>query len=319
MRALAIYALAASAAFGAVDGTVINATTGKPQAAVTVNLVHPGAGGMETLGSAVSDAQGKFSIEKEVPGPPALLQATYQRVTYNTILPPGAPSTGVKLNVYDVTGKPTPDIQQQHLLILEPTASQLKVSETFLIENRGNTTFQDLSNGSVQLFLPEGVHPEVTVTAPGGMPIKRPAEKTPKPGVFKIDYPVKPGETQFELAYNLPDPRKFTGKAVGKDPLRLVTASGVLLSGGNLRDLGTEPRTQAHVYEIPAGTSFDLSIQGAGDLRTDSAGNQPEEDTGQPKTEPGNARIYDRLGWVLGLTFGMLALGGALLYRKGTA
>ena len=31
------------------------------------------------------------------------------------------------------------------------------------------------------------------------------------------------------------------------------------------------------------------------------------------------ARIYSRLGWIMGLTFGILALGGTLLYRKGAA
>src|SRR3974390_553829 len=55
----------------ALDGTLINVT-----------LVHPGEGGMQTLGSAKSGPGGKFSIDKEVPSPPALLQADYQGVTY---------------------------------------------------------------------------------------------------------------------------------------------------------------------------------------------------------------------------------------------
>lgn len=305
--------------FGAISGTVINATTGKPEAAVTVTLVHPGEGGMQTLGSAKSGADGSFAIDKDVPSPPALLQATYQGVTYNSILQPGAPSTGVRLNVYEATSKPSADVTAQHLVILEPGSDQLRVSETFLVENRGKTTFQDAANGSVQVFLPKSAQQgtQVTVTAPGGMPIRRPPEKTSQSDIFKVNYPVKPGETQFELAYALPDPKKFSGKAPGKDPLRLVTAGSVKLSGDGLVDKGTEPRTQAHIYEIPAGASFELGIEGTGDLRTENA--DAQEDTGQPKTEPGPARIYNRLYWVLGLTFGMLALGGTMLYRKGTA
>ena len=42
-----------------------------------------------------------------------------------------------------------------------------------------------------------------------------------------------------------------------------------------------------------------------------------EEDAGQPKTTEILARVYDKLYWVLGLTFGILALGGTLLFRKG--
>ena len=310
--------LVALPAFAAIDGTVINGTTGMPQPSVTVTLVHPGEGGMQTVGGAKSGPDGKFAIDKEVPSPPALLQAEYQGVTYNTIIPPGTPSTGVRLSVYDATNKLSTDIMQQHLVILEPINGQLRVSETFLVENKGNTTFQDLSKGSVQLFVPKGTTTEVTVTAPGGMPIKRPPEKTSQADVYKISYPLKPGETQFELAYTLPDATKFSGKAVDKEPLRLVTASTVTLSGATLKDLGTEPRTQAHVYEVPAGAPYEVSIQGEGPLRTEKA-QAEDEDTGQPKLTSGMARIYSRLYWVLGLTFGLLAVGGALLYRKGTA
>jgi hypothetical protein len=309
-----------SCLLGAIDGTVINATTGKPQPSVTVTLVHPGAGGMQTLGSAKSDAAGKFAIDKEVPDPPALLQATYQDVTYNSVLPPGSPTSGVQLSVYDSTNRMPADVEQQHLLILEPDSNQLKVSETILIENKANETFNDPAKGSYQLFIPAGTNTQVTVTAPGGMPIRRAPQKTLQADVFKIDYPLKPGETQFELSYTSPDAKRFSGKAVGKDPLRLVTPNGVTLSGDGLKDLGTEPRTQAHVYEVAPGASYEANIQGTGVLETGQAQNQDsDDDSGSPKVHPGMARVYDRLYWVLGLAFGILALGGALLYRKGPA
>jgi hypothetical protein len=63
-----------------------------------------------------------------------------------------------------------------------------------------------------------------------------------------------------------------------------------------------------------------VNVQGAGELRTEGAQNQDQsDDTGAPKTTAGMARIYGRLYWVLGLTFGILLLGGTLLYRKGEA
>jgi hypothetical protein len=309
-----------SCLLAAIDGTVTNATTGKPQPSVTVTLVHPGAGGMQTLGSTKSDAEGKFAIDQEVPSPPALLQATYQGVTYNSVLPPGSPTSGVQLSVYDSTNRMPAGVEQQHLLILEPDSNQLKVSETILVENKANETFNDPAKGSLQLFIPPGTNTEVTVTAPGGMPIRRPPQKTAQADVFKIDYPLKPGETQFELAYTLPDAKRFSGKAVGKDPVRLVTPNGVTLSGDSLKDLGTEPRTQAHIYEVAPGASYEASIQGTGVLETGQAQSEDsDDDSGQPKTHVGMARVYDRLYWVLGLAFSMLAVGGALLYRKGAA
>ena len=50
-------------AFGAFDGTIINRTTGKPAAGTIVSLVQPGGGGMQTLASVKTDADGKFKFD----------------------------------------------------------------------------------------------------------------------------------------------------------------------------------------------------------------------------------------------------------------
>ena len=48
-------------------------------------------------------------------------------------------------------------------------------------------------------------------------------------------------------------------------------------------------------------------------------GQAQEEDSGSPNPEAGPARIYQRLPWVLGLTFGLLLISGTLLYRRSAA
>ena len=62
----------------AVDGVVVNATTGKPQSGVAINLVQPSQNGMVQLGNTTTDAQGQFKIDKQIPPGPGLLQATYR-------------------------------------------------------------------------------------------------------------------------------------------------------------------------------------------------------------------------------------------------
>src|SRR6266436_1748576 len=91
--------LLASVAWAAVDGTVTNRTTGKPQPAATVTLYKLGENGLESVESVKSDAQGKFRIDQNLQGP-RLVQTAYDGVTYNHMLPPGAPTTGVALDVY---------------------------------------------------------------------------------------------------------------------------------------------------------------------------------------------------------------------------
>jgi hypothetical protein len=312
----------ACCAFASVDGVVMNATTGSPEPGVSVNLVQPGAGGMETLATVKSDAVGKFKVDQSIPPGPALLQATYQGATYTLILPPGGPTNGVQVNVYNATTDPKSAKLGQRMMVLEPSASALKVTETLLYQNDSNTTFQDAANGSAQFFLPPAAKGNVSVTinSPGGMPIQRPAQKTKQANIYKIDYPLRPGETRFDVNYSLPPSDTFSGQlAHPGDATKLVTPVSVTLSGDGIESLGQEPQTQAHIYNVK-NPKYEVKIQGIGSLRdNETQAGASQEDTGAPGVEVSQARLYSRLYWVLGLTFGILAFGGLLLYRRGPA
>ncbi len=302
-----------------VDGTVVNATTGKSQPSVIVTLVHPGAQGMQTIATVKSDAEGKFKIDKEVPPGQALLQAIYQGVLYTLVLPPGGPSSGVHVKVYDATAKPGVAKISQHMVLIEPSANSLDISETFLIENETTTTFQDPANGSVQFYLPDAADGKVSVTinSPGGMPIQRAAEKTKDKNIYKIQYPVKPGESRFDVSYSLPPSETFSSKILHSDGVtRLVTPPAVTLQG--VESLGQEPQTKAHIYGA-GDSAYTVQIAGTGSLRNAEPAAAEDEDSGQPQIEEKAARIYSRMEWVLGLAFAILALGGVLLYRRSTA
>jgi len=307
-----------------VDGVTINGTTGKPQPNVIVSLVQPSQNGMQNIASVKSDADGKFSIDKPYPPGPILLQGLHAGVTYTQVLPPGSPTTGLKLNVYDATTNAESGKVAQHMILIEPGPASLAISETFLCENQTQQTYSDPSKGSVQFYVPDAARGkiQVTVTAPNGMPISRPADKTKKPGVYKVDYPLKPGETRFDIGYELPSSDSFADKRTDAiTPTRLVTPASVTLTGEGIDSLGQEPQTKAHIYDVKV-ASFEVKIDGKGSLRSPDASAQPaqgEDDDGRPQIESGTARIYSQLPWVLGLTFTILALGGVMLYRKGAA
>jgi hypothetical protein len=304
----------------AIDGVVINGTSSKPQAGVLVSLMQPGQGGMQMLESVKTDADGRFNLKKEPAPGPAIIQAVYAGATYNSVLTPGMPRTGVSVVVNESTTDAASAKIAQHMVLLEPGDDKLLVNETFLMQNDTVQTYSNPAKGSAQFFLPREANAtaEVTITAPGGMPIQRPAEQTDQPGVFKVAYPVKPGETRFEVHYSMPKTDAFASKVVTGDGLmRLVTPGTVTLSGDGIEDLGQEPQTQAHIYNVKA-KEFRASITGTGSL-TGAGAAQPKDDSGAPQVEETNARIYTRLYWVLGLTFALLAAGGVMLYRKGTA
>lgn len=300
-----------------VDGTVVNATTGKPQPSVIVTLVQPSAQGMETIGSSKSDAAGGFKFDKELPPGPALIQSIYQGVTYTQVLPPGTPTTGVHVKVYNSTAKPGVAKVSQHMILIEPSSTALDISETFLVENETATTFLDPVKGSVEFYLPEaaGGKARITINAPGGMPIEREAEKTSVKNVYKVAYPVKPGESRFDISYALPPSDSFTSKILHAEGVtRLVTPSSVTIEGPDVESLGQEPTTKAHIYNA-AGAAYSVKITGMGSLRDQEAA-APDEDAGEPQIEEKPARVYTQMYWVLGLSFAILGLGGVLLYRK---
>jgi len=305
----------------AVDGVVINGTTTKPQAGVLVQLMQPGQSGMQTLGSIKTDADGRFKIEKEIPPGPAILQAIYQGATYNLVLTPGTPKTGTSIVINDTTTDPASAKVTQHMILLEPGADKLQINETFLLVNDTIKTFSDPQKGSALFNLPREANgtAEVVINAPGGMPIRRPAEQTNQPGVFKVNYPVKPGETRFEVKYTMPKMDTFSSKIVGSDaPMRIVTPGAVTIEGDGIEDMGQEPTTQARIYNVKA-KEFSAKITGTGSLSPGGDGASAAEPSETPQVEELNARVYSRLYWVLGLTFALLAAGGVVLFRKGTA
>ena len=95
MRALLLLTLALPAL--AIDGTVVNKTTGQPAANAAVTLIQMGQGGMQPEGSVRTDAQGKFTFRRKTPPATHLLQVTFDGVTYSQMLQPGAPSTGLSV------------------------------------------------------------------------------------------------------------------------------------------------------------------------------------------------------------------------------
>ncbi|MGH9632826.1 MAG: carboxypeptidase-like regulatory domain-containing protein [Bryobacteraceae bacterium] len=301
----------------AVDGTVVNRTSSKPQPGVAVTLIRLGQG-MQPAGSATTDAQGRFRMDQEVqPGTPYLLQAEYEGVTYNRMLPPGSPSTGLQVEVYEAKPEPGTAAVAQHMLLLEPSQDGLSVSESIIFENNGNATYYDPAKGTFRFYVPPqaGGQVRVSVQGPQGMPIERQPEQAGAPGTYKVDYPVRPGETRFDLSYALPlsSPPVFESKLMHGGPLRIVAPRGVTLRGENVNSLGTEPRTQATIYDVK-GPDYRVEIEGTGTLRG-TAEPSGEQDTGPP-IEQKKPPIYRSLYLILGLTLAMLAIGLLMLYRN---
>jgi len=330
--------LTVSAAFGAIDGTVTNATTNKPQPNAVVTLFQTTNQGPQDLGSVRTDAEGKFKIDKDVQpgqgGGPLLLQAVYGGVQYNKIIPPGQPMTGVQIPVFETSKTPGEAKIEQHMMLLEPSPNgAINVSETWIYMYDGKTTWNDADRGTLQFALPAAAQGkvEVNVLAPGGLPIRRAPDPGPKPDTFKLDFPIKPGESHVEMVWSMPfnTPGVFEDRLISKGGLtRLIAPVGVTLKGPDLELLGQEPTTQVTIYNVK-GPDIRVDVEGTGSL-PDQNPDQGGDASGQPALSEnlpklyglaaGNASFGESLlavKWILLTVIGMLALGFVMLYRKG--
>ncbi len=314
--ALGLVAAQAWIASAAIDGTLINRTTGRPLPQVEVRLMRMTAAGSDEVEVVKTDSQGRFVFQKTPEAVHYLVEARHQGVTYSRMLAPGSAHRDVELAVYDVTRRREVAQLTQRIVFLEPAPQQLRVTETWLFRNDGRLTWYDPTRGAFQFFVPQAadVQVSVTVTAPGGMPVPRPVRKTNRPGWFQTDFPIKPGETRFDVSYTLPGAEAFSSRMEYPEvPTRLVVPRGVTLKGEGLESLGQDPSLRAGIFEVKGRREFAAEITGTGALA--EAG---EEDLG-PGLDPILPRIYDSLPWVLGPALAALALGFLSLYRRSPA
>ncbi len=320
--------LCSQLSFGAIDGKVVNQTTGRPQAGVSILLVKPGQSGMKTIGSTATDSSGHFLFPKDEPGGgPQLLQASYKGVNYNKLMTPNIPTSGVEVDIYEATKSPAVARVAQHMMIFEPNSAQLAVNETVVIQNDSTTTYNNDDLGGLRFYLPPAANGQVRISAQGpqGMPLPRPAERTSQSDVLKVNFPVKPGETQFQLTYVLPSGTPFTFrsrvvgvKGMAQGPLRLIAPAGVTLAGSDIQALGTEPKTQATIYNVTAPDLFSVDVAGTGTLHNDDTATSGQ-DGDSPAVTQANPKIYKHLPWLVFLAFSVLGIGVIILFQNSPA
>jgi hypothetical protein len=333
-----VMALVTLPLLASVDGTIVNRTTNKPAAGVTVRLTALGQGGMKPLGRTESAADGTFQFDAPAEGM-YLLQANWQGVQYSINLPPNAPKNGVQMAIFDVKPKLAQAKAAQHLFFLESDGQRLVATEMIIYINESMLTWYDGAKGTARFELPKGVEAKdvkVSVTAPGGLPLERELTPGGAPGVYAVDYPVKPGETRFEISYVAPDMANYAGHVLeAGSEKRLVVPAGMRAAGDALEALGQEPQTHASIYGLK-NASFRVAIQGTGSLRaaqpggpaggnaasTDDSSAQGDAQANEdgPRFEeilpPGYERNWPR---ALALIALVLAAGFAAMYVKGGA
>lgn len=191
------------AAAQSVTGTVTNKTNNKPSGNDDVVLLQL-AQGMQELARTKTDSRGRFTIE--VPGQGLhLLRVTHDKANYFQPVQPGTDT--VNIDVYSAAAQVTGVTLDADVMRIETNAAanSLRVVEHFFVKNNSSPAKTLMSDHPFELFLPAGATLEGSAAkSPGGMAVQQGLVPETEPNKFTILFPIRPGETEFQVTYQIP-------------------------------------------------------------------------------------------------------------------
>ncbi len=304
----------------AVQGTVTNGTTGKPQAGVEVQVMKL-EGGMVPIGNVTTGADGRFKVDAPPPSGqlPYLVRADFKGVGY--FAPSRTADADLALTVYDTTTDKSAYRLTGHQVVLEPHAGQMMVLETYTVANSTAPPRTFFSKESFQFTLPTDEVQEMSVSAtgPGQLPLRQ--TSTPKgKGVHSLDYAFRPGETRLEISYKVPYQDGYTFKQPAIPGLAetevIAPSDGVTVTGKFLTMSSKDESKRAAFYTWAGRQPLELTIAGA---LPDALPSGPEAGAaggGEELSTVERPSFITQTRWpVLTVLLAALALGLLHLYR----
>jgi len=353
-RTLAIASLcSALSAFAAtpITGVVTNKTTGKPSAGDTVTLIRL-AQGMQEATHTTTDAHGRYTLEVPDEGL-HLVRVTHDLANYFRPAPSG--TTSVDLDVYSAAAKVKGVSSEAQVMRIESDASgsALHIVENFFLKNDSNPPMTQFSKQPFDFWLPDGAVVEgAAAQSPDGMPVRQAPVPLAEKNHFTFLFPIRPGETRFQITYRVP----YTGKLAFEPKLTMPTDTVAIMipktmtfapvAGAPYNPVDDEVNAHTLVArnvapnqplgftltgtgQLPRDTNAatqggDQSAQGAGQPTDNSqsatADTRPGGGLGNPLDESGNRDPWAKYKWWIlsGLAVLLAAAAGVLLRKPST-
>ena len=195
-----------------------NKTTGKPSAGDTVTLIRL-AQGMQEATHTTTDAHGHYTLDVPDDGL-HLVRVTHDLANYFRPAPAG--TTTVDLDVYNAAAKVKGVTSEAQVMRIETDASgsALRVVENFFLKNDSNPPMTQFSKMPFDFWLPDGAVVEgAAAESPDGMPVRQAPVPLAEKNHYTFLFPIRPGETRFQITYRLP----YTGKLAIEPKLTMPT------------------------------------------------------------------------------------------------
>ncbi len=267
----AAVALPLSLSAATISGTVTDKTTGKPASGDTAVLLDLQAGMQESAQTTI-DAKGHYSFNVPDNTGMHLVRVDHDKASYYGPVPPN--TTLVNIDVYDVS----PKVDGLHLYAdvsrIETNPQGLSVTESYFIRNESKPPKTQLSAHSFEFYLPQGAVLEgATATGPGGMAVSNQPVPMSDKGHYAFIFPIRPGETRFQVGYHLP----YSGSAnlqarvtLPAENIAIMLPKSMSFSGSSFQPLGADasgPGTQTWLAtNAKPDTSVAFTVSGTGSM-----------------------------------------------------
>lgn len=219
---LIIFSLTLASAAQTLTGTVTNGTTGKPAVGDEVLLIDFSSG-MNVAATTRADSAGKFSFKLTGAPGPHLIRAIHQGVTYHQMAPPGVNTADV--SVYDVATKVTGLGVTADVIRFQADSASMQGVRLFVVNNTSSPAKTQMNDHNFEFYLPAGAKVEqLQARAPNGQPISAEAVPQAEKNRYAINFPLRPGETQFQVEFTLP----YSGE-IKIDPKPLYPAAHLVI------------------------------------------------------------------------------------------
>jgi hypothetical protein len=266
--------LCAAPAFAAsVTGTITNRTTGKPSAGDTVAAVNMSVS-MDEFTKATSDANGVFHIV--VPDDAQIMfHIRHHGAEYFKVLPPHAST--IQIDIYDAAVKIAGITSEAMVYRFSTDAAghALHVSENFFLKNDSAPPRTQFGGNTFEFYIPRGAQilQSVASTANGLPTNVKLVTLDAATGHYGFTFPLRPGETLFQIIYTLPysGTQPFSVKlAMPTGDVAVILPRSMQFDGGNqFQPIDPDPQSDAQNFDAhtpPPDQPIQFTLSGMGVL-----------------------------------------------------
>src|ERR1700681_2721783 len=344
--ALVMLLLTSFAAAQTLTGKVKNSTTGKPSAGDEVIVFKLGRG-MDELGRTKTDAAGQFSLKLDDPQSPHLVRAIHQGVNYHRVALPG--TTTVAIEVWDVAKRVEGIQVVVDVMRIQVAQGNILVTRDFGVRNASNPPLTQVNERNLEFYIPDGaqiIGDSATATSENGTPLKSTPVPDREKNRYSFVFPLRPGFTHFEVAYQLP----YSG-SVNLDPKPIYPLQNFVVivpkamqfraaagsTGFKSMNYPNQPDASVRMAaNTRSGQNLAFSISGEGTRKTGqqsatqgSNKSEPSSDGGAPGAQANNRPggglgppidapipLQEYRWWILGGSAAVLLIGGVYVASR---